>query len=125
MRCLTLALENPAKEGEYRTFNQFAEVYNVTELAEMVQRVAQELGLSVEIKPIENPRIEDEEHHYAPIHQKLKDLGYQPSLDLETEMRSTLSDLIQYQDRIHQHRNALFPDIRWKGARRKSDYLPS
>ena len=29
MRCLTLAVENPADEGEFRVFNQFAESYTV------------------------------------------------------------------------------------------------
>ena len=32
MQCLTLSLENPPEAGEYRVFNQFEEVYDVTEL---------------------------------------------------------------------------------------------
>jgi len=45
MQCLTLALENPPrKAGEYRVFNQFEEVYDVTELALKVQKVAGQLG---------------------------------------------------------------------------------
>ncbi|HIE55003.1 MAG TPA: NAD-dependent epimerase/dehydratase family protein, partial [Chromatiaceae bacterium] len=37
MQCLTLAIENPPKEGEYRVFNQFEEVYDIYELAEKVK----------------------------------------------------------------------------------------
>ncbi|MBI3778410.1 MAG: NAD-dependent epimerase/dehydratase family protein, partial [Gammaproteobacteria bacterium] len=40
MQCLTLALEKPARAGEYRVFNQFQEVYNVTDLALKVQKAA-------------------------------------------------------------------------------------
>ena len=40
MQCLTLAIENPAQEGEYRVFNQFEEVYDITDLALTVQKVS-------------------------------------------------------------------------------------
>ena len=40
MQCLTLALENPPTSGEYRVFNQFEEVYTITELAQKVQAEA-------------------------------------------------------------------------------------
>ena len=33
IQCLTLAIENPPEAGEYRVFNQFAEVYDITDLA--------------------------------------------------------------------------------------------
>ena len=75
MQCLTLALENPAREGEYRVFNQFEEVYDVTELALKVQKVGRSLGLDVEINNLENPRNELEVHEYRADHQHLFDQG--------------------------------------------------
>jgi len=39
MQCLTIAIENPPKKGEYRVFNQFEEVYDLYELAIKVQKV--------------------------------------------------------------------------------------
>ena len=78
MQCLTLAIEHPPDEGEYRVFNQFEEVYSVTELARKVQRVAGTLGLDVEVHHIENPRKEKEEHYYNPDHSRLLQLGYTP-----------------------------------------------
>ena len=123
MQCLTIACENPPKEGEYRVFNQFEEVYNVTELAQKIQKVGKELGLDAEIRNIENPRMEAEEHYYNPDHQHLLDLGYQPTHDMESELRIMLKDLIKNSDRIKAHGHALMPDIRWDGTRRKSTYI--
>jgi UDP-sulfoquinovose synthase len=123
MQCLTLALENPPKAGEYRVFNQFEEVYDVTALAEKVQRVAAKLGLKVEVHNLENPRQEMEEHYYKPDHQNLLDLGYQPTHDVEAEMKIMLTDLIKCRDRIESKRAALIPEIRWDGTHQKVGYL--
>jgi UDP-sulfoquinovose synthase len=125
MQCLTIAIENPPEVGEYRVFNQFEEVYNITELARKVQKVGNELGLDVVVRNIENPRMEMEEHYYNPDHQHLLDLGYQPTHDMEAELRIMLADLIKYRARIEEKRDVLIPDIRWDGTRRKSQYLNS
>ncbi len=122
MQCLTLAIENPPKAGEYRVFNQFEEVYDVTELAQKVARVGNELGLNVEVRNLENPRLEMEEHYYNPDHQHLFDLGYQPTHDVETELKIMLGDLMKYLDRIEERREVLIPSIRWDGTRRKSTF---
>jgi UDP-sulfoquinovose synthase len=124
MQCLTLALENPPAQGEYRVFNQFQEVYDVTELALMVQRVAGDLGLDVEVRNLENPRVEAEEHYYNPDHRNLLDLGYQPTHDVETELRVMLEDLIAHEGRIRNWQSRLIPDVRWDGRRRPVEFLP-
>jgi len=123
MQCLTLALENPAEAGEYRVFNQFQEVYDITELALMVQRVARERGLPVEVKNLENPRKELEEHYYNPDHEHLVRLGYQPTQNVEGEIRDMLEDLVKHRARIEAKRPALIPDVRWGGGREKVRFL--
>jgi UDP-sulfoquinovose synthase len=126
MQCLTLALENPPKApGDYRVFNQFEEVYDVTELACKVRKVAEELGLAVEIRNLENPRKELEEHYYKPDHQHLFDLGYKPTQDVEGEMAVMLRDLIRYKHRIEAKKEVFIPDVRWDGSRRKVEFLPA
>jgi UDP-sulfoquinovose synthase len=123
MQCLTIALENPPKAGEYRVFNQFDEVYDITELAQKVKKVGKSIGLEVEVKNLENPRREMEEHYYNPDHQHLLDLGYEPTHDVEQEIKIMLQDLIKYKDRIEARKEALIPDIRWDGRREKVHYL--
>ncbi|HHL40752.1 MAG TPA: NAD-dependent epimerase/dehydratase family protein [Deltaproteobacteria bacterium] len=123
MQCLTIAIENPAGRGECRVFNQFEEVYNITELAEKVKRVAGEFGLDVTVRNLENPRQEMEEHYYNPDHEHLLRLGYKPTHDVEAEMRIMIKDLIKYRDRIEARKEALIPDVRWSGERRKVSFV--
>jgi UDP-sulfoquinovose synthase len=125
MQCLTLVLENPARAGEYRVFNQFEEVYDVTELALKVQKVARKIGLDVRVKNLENPRYEAEDHYYVADHKYLFDLGYKPSHSVETEAEIMLRDLILYRDRIKAKEQVLIPDIRWDGRRDKVGFLPA
>ncbi len=78
LQCVALALENPAKAGELRIFNQFVETFSVNELAGRVQGVGNEMGLNVQIRSIKNPRKEAEEHYYNPAHTGLLELGLMP-----------------------------------------------
>lgn len=123
MQCITLALENPPKPGEYRVFNQFEEVYGLIELAEKVKEAGSRLGLDVRIQNVENPRMEEEEHYYNPDHKRLLDLGYKPTRDMDSELLTTLKDLVKYKRRIEARKEALLPDIRWDGTRRPVDYI--
>ena len=123
MQCLTIATENPPENGAYRVFNQFQEVHDLTDLATKVKKVADGLGLNVEVRHVENPRREMEEHYYNPDHQHLLDLGYKPTHDTETEMAMILKDLMTWRHRIEARAHALIPDIRWDGSRRKVDFL--
>jgi UDP-sulfoquinovose synthase len=123
MQCLTIAVENPPAPGEYRVFNQFEEVYDITELAEKVGRAAASIGIEVEIRNLENPRKELEDHYYNPDHRHLLDLGYKPSADMDSEIALMLGDLMKYRDRIEARREVLIPDVRWDGRREKCSYL--
>ncbi|MEO1162823.1 MAG: NAD-dependent epimerase/dehydratase family protein, partial [Chloroflexota bacterium] len=123
MRCLTLAVENPADEGEFRVFNQFAESYSIRDLAHMVKEVGSELGLDVTIKHYDNPRVEKEQHYYEPIREGLDALGYEPTMDVKSEMRIMMTDLLEHQDLIKEKSHILVPDIRWDGSRERSEEL--
>ncbi|MFH1487404.1 MAG: NAD-dependent dehydratase, partial [Pseudomonadota bacterium] len=123
MQCLTIVCENPPKQGEYRVFNQFEEVYDVTELCEKVKKVGRVVDIEVEVRNVENPRKEMEEHYYNPDHQHLRDLGYKPTHDIETEIKIILEDLKKYRERLELRKHSLMPDIRWDGSRQKVAYL--
>jgi UDP-sulfoquinovose synthase len=123
MQCLTLAIEKPPLAGEYRVLNQFAQVYDITELAGKVADAGRAAGLRAEIQNVDNPRTEAEDHEYKPDHQGLFDLGYRPTLDIDGEIRTMLADILPHRARILAHKAALMPDIRWNGERRKSEAL--
>lgn len=117
MQCLNLLLENPPEVGEYRVFNQFEEVYNLTQLAEKVQKIGGELGLNVEISNLENPRNELDDHYYNPDRNNLINLGYQPNHDIDTEIARMLRDVMKYRDRVEAKKDVLIPDVHWDGRR--------
>jgi UDP-sulfoquinovose synthase len=79
--------------------------------------------LKLEVHNRENPRQEAEEHYDKPDHQNLLDLGYQPTHDVEAEMKIMLTDLIKCRDRIESKKAALIPEIRWDGTHQKVGYL--
>lgn len=123
MRCLTLACETPAQPGEFRVFNQFAESYSIRDLAYMVKEVGAELGLDVEIKHYDNPRVEKEQHYYNPERKGLDDLGYEPTTDVKSEMKLMMEDLLKHKDVIESKKNILVPYTRWDGNHHRSEEL--
>ena len=75
VRCIEIAMNNPAEKGEYRVFNQFTEQFSILELAERVKAAREHHGLETKIEHLPNPRTEMEAHYYNAKHQKLVDLG--------------------------------------------------
>jgi UDP-sulfoquinovose synthase len=110
LACVTLALENPAAQGEYRVFNQFTESFSVRDMAVMVQQAS---AKPVQIaEGLDNPRVEHEEHYFHAAHTKLLDLGLEPHL-------LTKSVIVGMLDLIERHRgrvdvDAIAPTVQWR-----------
>jgi UDP-sulfoquinovose synthase len=113
IQCLTIAVENPPARGEYRVFNQLDEVYSIAELAEKVVRVAKKLGIDVEIKNLQNPRVEKEEHYYKVDHEHLRKLGFKPTRTVEETVEIMLKDLSKYKDRVLEKSDVILPKTTW------------
>ncbi|MEP7059134.1 MAG: NAD-dependent dehydratase, partial [Actinomycetota bacterium] len=112
IKCVELAVANPAAAGEMRVYNQFTEQFSVRELAELVQKAGADYGINVTIDRLENPRVELEEHYYNPIHTKLLHLGLEPELLSETLVESMFALIEKYKDRaILDH---ILPRDRWR-----------
>jgi len=114
IQCLTIAVEKPAKKGEYRVFNQFDEVYGVMELAEHVVKCGKKLGLNVKIKSVKNPRVEKEKHFYKLEHNRLRKLGFKPTRKVNNTIDLMLQDLMPYKKRILEKKKNILPKIKWK-----------
>ncbi len=111
VNCVGLSLENPVKKGELRILNQFTETFTVNELAERVQQVGNNLGLNVEIRSVENPRKEAEEHYYNPAHTGLLELGLEPNYLADEVLEQMLKMVERYRGRINE--KAIFRNIKW------------
>jgi UDP-sulfoquinovose synthase len=111
LNCVRLSLENPASEGELRIFNQLTETFTVKELAKHVQKVGNQKGIDVQIKAVENPRIEAEEHYYNPKHTGLMDLGLNPNF-LTDEVLGRMIEIVQKNKNNINHRKIL-QKVKW------------
>ena len=112
VRCLELAIANPAQSGEFRVFNQFTELFSVGDLALMVKKAGSALGLNVEINNLDNPRIELEEHYFKAKNTKLLDLGLQPHYLSDSLLDSLLNFATKYKNRVDM--NHILPKVTWK-----------
>jgi UDP-sulfoquinovose synthase len=112
VRCIELAILNAPDAGEYRVFNQITERFSVIELAERVQQVAAQMGLSVEVEHIANPRVEAEEHYYNAKHTKLLDLGLEPHLLDDAVIERLIRIAVENKGRIVTEQIA--PTVSWR-----------
>ena len=51
VRCIQLAIDNPADRGEMRVYNQFTEQFSVNDIASIVQKAGSKVGLDVQVRP--------------------------------------------------------------------------
>ncbi|MEB3120024.1 MAG: NAD-dependent epimerase/dehydratase family protein [Snowella sp.] len=112
VRCIELAIANPAEAGKFRVFNQFTELFSIGDLATMVQKAGSTLGLKVEIDHLENPRIELEEHYFNAKNTNLLDLGLQPHFLSDSLLDSLLNFAKKYQDRVDYQQ--ILPKVSWR-----------
>ncbi|HEY9779423.1 MAG TPA: UDP-sulfoquinovose synthase [Leptolyngbyaceae cyanobacterium] len=112
VRCVELAIANPAQPGEFRVFNQFTELFSVGDLAAMVQNASKSMGLKVEVNNLDNPRVEKEEHYFNAKNTNLLSLGLQPHYLSEALLDSLLNFAIKYQNRVD--REHILPKVTWR-----------
>lgn len=113
IQCLTVAIENPPEQGEYRTFNQFEKTWSINGLAQEICISAFGLlGIAPAIAHIPNPRNEAELHRYSPAHQKLHNLGYKPTTNIRNELCKLLEMLKPYKHKILPE--VINPKINWR-----------
>jgi UDP-sulfoquinovose synthase len=101
LQCVYLSEINPAKKGELKIFNQIMETLSVNDIANIVSTTAREMGYDAQVKKIENPRVEQEEHYYNPTYQGLQDLGVQPHLLTKESVQGMLRLVESYKKNIN------------------------
>jgi hypothetical protein len=79
--------------------------------------------IKVDAGNVENPGFELEEHYFNPDCQRLVDLGYVPSHDIEAQMEIMLKHLARYKHRIEAWAHALILDTRCDESRRRVSFF--
>ena len=112
IRCIEIAVDNPANAGEFRVFNQFTEVFSILKLAQKVLETGKRAGLNTTIQNLENPRVEQESHYYNAKNTNLLDLGLKPNLLTEDRLDRLLNVVLENKPKIHE--NFFYPRAKWK-----------
>lgn len=114
LQCISLLIDHPPGNGEYRVVNQFARQYSVQELAKKVRIAGNKRGLNVTIKHVNNPRNEAEKHYYKADHKILKSLGFKETRSIDNEIEIMLDQLLCYKHRIKEKKHVIVKNILWK-----------
>jgi UDP-sulfoquinovose synthase len=112
VRCVELAIANPAEPGQFRVFNQFTELFSVGDLAMMVKKAGIAMGLDVDINYLDNPRVELEQHYFNAKNTKLLDLGLQPHYLSDSLLDSLLNFASKYKHRVDMKQ--ILPKVSWR-----------
>lgn len=112
VRCVEIAIANPADPGQFRVFNQFTELFSVGDLAVMVQNAGTKMGLDVSVNHIDNPRVELEQHYFYAKNTSLLSLGLEPHYLSDSLLDSLLNFAHKYQHRVD--KNQILPKVSWR-----------
>ena len=113
IECLSLLLEHPPSEGEYRVVNQIDETYDTVQLAERVQRIAREFGLEVGMERVANPRVESEEHFYKVERSILPSIGFRRTKELDEVLREIFQLVLANRERAQKMKSLIAPSVKW------------
>lgn len=114
VRCIELAAESVPAPGEYRVFNQITEQFSLLELAALVAEHSETLGHPVDVKYLDNPRVEQEQHYYNVVHSRLLDLGLEPHLLSQTVLESLMKLALHYRENIDEQ--LIAPTVNWRNT---------
>jgi len=112
INCINIALNNPAKAGEFRVFNQFTDFKSVNDLASMVISASKKIGFEASSKRLINPRKEMDEHYYNPKNTSLISMGLKPVVFDEKIINKNIDLIKKYKDTVNT--NYFSPSIKWE-----------
>ena len=110
LKCVK-ACNNPPEKGKFNIFNQFTEQFSVNQIADLVVEAGKNLGINVEKKNIENPRIEKEDHYYNAKNNKFKDLGLKANLLDVNFLSNELNKILKLSKNVNKEK--IQPKVLW------------
>ena len=111
LKCISIAIKNPPKKAQYLVRNQFTEIFNIKELAILVQESSNKIGIKTNINFIQNPRHEMQNHYYNPQNKSFIKLGLKPKKINQKFIISVLEKINNYKERIDI--GTIDPEIKW------------
>ena len=87
-------------------------MFSINDLAMLVKKAGTTMGLDVEVKGVDNPRVEAEEHYFNAKNTKLIDLGLEPHLLSDSLLDSVLNTAVKYKHRVDEKQ--ILPTVSWR-----------
>ncbi len=112
VRCVEIAIRNPADKGEFRVFNQFTEMFSINDIAMQIKKAGNSMGLNVEVNNLDNPRVEAEEHYFNAKNTNLLELGLNPHFLSDSLLDSLLNFAVKYKNRVDEKQ--IMPKVNWR-----------
>ena len=69
------------------------------------------LGLTINIQHIENPRIEADEHYYNPKHTGMSELGLKPNYLTDEVLEQMIVFVLKHKSKIIV--DQIYPEVKW------------
>ena len=112
IQCLSIAINNVPKRGEYRTWNQLDDKWKMIDLANKVVEVCKDFDILASISKIPSPRTEvTDDFYFNPKSVKLKELGFVPTSNVAREIAYIIG--ILKPENVKDLCNVVMPKIRW------------
>ena len=110
LQCIDLAIKNPPS-SELRILNQFVDTLSVNSIAETVASAASQLDISCEIRKLDNPRKEKEDHYYNAKNDTFYAHGLEPMHFGVNTLTPIIRQVLDYKDLIDSSK--ILPSITW------------
>ena len=111
LQCVHKSSLSPPNPGNLNIFNQISETFSVNQIAKKIFQIGNKRNHKVEIKNLENPRKELEEHYYNPVFQGLIDIGVRPNYLTDNTIEEIFKVVEKYADNIR--KEVMFKGIKW------------
>ena len=115
VQALMIALYNEPEAGEVQTWNQLSEWHSMVNIADMVMKVGNELGIRVEKQHIPTPRLEKtDDHYYNFVTKNLTSKGYKPTRTIHEEIKYVIENLKIYKNELDKYSDVVIPKISFR-----------
>ncbi len=111
LQCVELAIKNPAKQGEYKVRNQFTEVFNIKQLAMLIQKASALIDIKTKINFIKNPREEMSSHYYKPSNKSFIKIGLKAKKINKDFIIENIKKIIKSKKNVD--KKIIDPKIKW------------
>jgi nucleoside-diphosphate-sugar epimerase len=106
-----LALDETADVESHRVYNQVTRPIAIVEMAETIREVGEELGLTVDLTHVENPRDEDETHKMEIENDRYLDLIGGQHQSFTDGVRDIMDTLIDNEATVESHTDRFLPPV--------------